>query len=459
MKSAYRLWGALGGLAMASALVLTEPECSNLTPADLERFANGETVAYETCNPHRLPVIGLALTALGLGAWWYFDPAQRPMQPLAPPRFENPAPGISLRQAVADAIRTNPDYHWLLKLLECNTLLIVGPQGSGKTRFAVALAYLRMIIRQHVIRDVNALGHQEAGWPGQSFRSGHDLDAIADRVNAYLEKLKTKKRPLTPHTAPLTDLLDEFILQPATPVSRQSAKGPKPADGLFTSITTESRKACEHPILVAHGQRRGPLSGSHTRAGSPPFKYDYIVLSLHSARTLTGAPVISHKATVMGIDFDSDGKPAQSSVAYPSWFSPEVLGEVLVALPASFHLEARKSYQQATAAPAESTRKLPVSEDFDDLEDLEKSWELADGSALTSVFSAKPPEKPITPVEAIDLLLSHKTPQKLISEYWGVSKGRAYREVSDLLKNAISEYASLEQWRQLKANHSKFFGA
>ncbi|MEM9165238.1 MAG: hypothetical protein AAGC54_19510 [Cyanobacteria bacterium P01_F01_bin.4] len=108
------------------------------------------------------------------------------MQPIAPPRLEKPAPGISLRQAVADAIRTNPDYHWLLKLLECNTLLIVGPQGSGKTRFAVALAYLRMIIRQHVIRDVNALGHQEAGWPGQSFRSGHDLDAIADRVSDYL---------------------------------------------------------------------------------------------------------------------------------------------------------------------------------------------------------------------------------------------------------------------------------
>ncbi|MEM8806896.1 MAG: hypothetical protein AAGF01_12790 [Cyanobacteria bacterium P01_G01_bin.38] len=455
MKSAYRLWSALGGLAMASALVLTEPECSNLTPADLERFANGETVAYETCNPHRLPVIGLSLMALGLGAWWYFDPAQRPMQPLAPPRLEKPVPGLSLRQAVADAIRTNPDYHWLLKLLECNTLLIVGPQGSGKTRFAVALAYLRMIIRQHVIRDVNALGHQEAGWPGQSFRSGHDLDAIADRVSDYLEKLKTKKRPPYPYTEPLTHVLDEFILRPDKQFSRRSAKEIKPPDGLFTSITTESHKACEHPILVAHGQRRGPLSGSHTRAGAPPFKHDYIVLSLHGARTLTGVPVVSHKATVMGIDVDPEGKPVQASVAYPAWFNPEVLAEVLVALPASFHLEARKSYQQAVNQPTDA-KTLTVSEDCDD---LEKSWELVDGSTLTSVFSAKPPEKPITPVEAIDLLLSHKTPKDLIVEYWGVHQGRAYREVSDLLKNAISEYASLEQWRQLKANHSKFFGA
>ncbi|MEO0456779.1 MAG: hypothetical protein AAF152_09370 [Cyanobacteria bacterium P01_A01_bin.114] len=484
MKSSHQLWFALGGLAIAAVLAITEPECSNLTLVDLERFANGETVEYKPCNPYRIPVIALTMTALGLGACWYIDQSQQQSPPaLAPQRSEQPPPGTSLRQAVADAIRTHPEYHWLLKLLECHTVLIVGPQGSGKTRFAVALAYLRMIIRHHAIRDTNApdpqSGRRSSGLK-KSDRGDQSLETIAAQMADYLEQLKTKQQK----AAPLTEILNGVTMcsdsGPDSNLNRNSDsasnsdrngganraldkepdKGPgkkiKRADELFTSITTESKKAREHHILVTHDHSQALIGEDYTKTNLQSLKDDYIVLNLHAARTPTGVPAPNHQATVVGVDFDQAGQPSQAIVSYPDWFNPEILGEVLLALPASFHLEARSSYCKARRRHPKAFANPAFSEDFDD---LEKNWELVDIPELTSVFSAKPPEKPITPVDAIDLLLSNTTPQKLIVEYWGVTGGRAYREVSELLKNAISEYASLEQWRQLKATHSKFFGA
>ena len=299
INQALKLAGA-AVLGVASVgISISAPTLTNLSADDLAAFSNGAQVEVTAYRPGRTLAGGLGAAGLGLLGWWLWremvrDSATAGSTPPAPLATDAAATVTrsfdAVRQRIFDSLNT-PDYAWILQLLECETLLVVGGQGFGKTRFVASLCYLRHLLMGHQLVLVSPHGHQDDFWAVPPIGSHGAYAAIGGAIADYQRRIK-RKHPQSKH---LTQLWDEFT---------QYGGQVDNAERLFRSVATEPRKANEHHILVAHSEAKGIANGGGKASGFQDLKDACIVLTIHGKRGVTGKAEPAFKGHLKGFSYD-----------------------------------------------------------------------------------------------------------------------------------------------------------
>ncbi|MBD1913618.1 MULTISPECIES: hypothetical protein [unclassified Leptolyngbya] len=137
----------------------------------------------------------------------------------------------------------------VLQLLEATPILAVGPQRSGKTSFAVALALTRQVLLGYGAEV--ATPHQHDTFP-PSFGVWRELEGVQDRIHAYFDRIGQGDR------SPISLLFDEL-----TSYAAAELEG---ADRLMLSFLSESQKHEKFVIGLSHGITNATLGGANGTA-------------------------------------------------------------------------------------------------------------------------------------------------------------------------------------------------
>ena len=452
-------------LGVASVgISISAPTLTNLSADDLAAFSNGAQVEVTAYRPGRALAGGLGAAGLGLLGWWLWremagDSTTANATPAPPaPLATDAATTITqsfdaVRQRIFDSLNT-PDSAWILQLLECETLLVVGGQGFGKTRFVASLCYLRHLLMGHQLVLVSPHGHQDDFWAVPPIGSHGAYNRIGGAISDYQSRIK-RKNPQSQH---LTQLWDEFT---------QYGGQVDNAERLFRSVATEPRKANEHHILVAHSEAKGIANGGGKASGFQDLKDACIVLTIHGKRGITGKAEPAFKGHLKGFSYDEKGNPETVAVTYPPWLHyPEKL---LAILPSS----------RASEPAAEG---LPNEEDAKSQEDvkktLEETWEEAgrqtgqpSSDALEEIkkglptlaeIAPKPPYRPNRDLlfgEFACLFIEYDSLRKIFNDVWGDGFGDGSRSVKlrAWCKLAFSEWLPENHRSAIKRKHPSLF--
>ena len=350
-----------GGLGLASVgIAVASPTLTSLSPDDLARFSNGERVEVTAYRPNRFLSGSLGIAGFSMLGWWLWHELIGEGEVERGHRESNLSPQLiasndveqwvqsfdAIRQRIFASLNT-PEHAWILQLLECETLLVVGGQGFGKTRFVASLCYLRHLLMGHQLVLVSPHGHQDDFWAVQPIGSHGDYESIGKAITDYQGRIKHKNQ----QSKRLTQLWDEFTQYGGKVDNAQS---------LFTSVSTEPRKANEHHILVAHSEAKGIANGGGKASGFQDLKDACIVLTIHGKRGFTGKAEPAFKGHLKGFAYDDTGNPETVAVIYPKWMHyPEKLLRIL------------PTYGSSKS----SSDRLPEEEPGKTLEDLRKTLE------------------------------------------------------------------------------------
>ena len=201
---------------------------------------------------------------------------------------------------------------WLGKLLKRKPLLIVGPQGSGKTTFVKFLAMLRSLLLGHQIKVSDPHAHNNDWFETwEVVGSQYDYKAIDKALKDYFNRLKHSKIPTTSIWDEVTNYAD-------------NCKSDE-AERFLKSVLADCRKSDEFPILLSHGETLGSLGGG--KGGASKMKTEGLTtLKLLRKSDSMGVDTPAFKGYLSGLDYADDGKPISDSVALnPSWMNPDYL--------------------------------------------------------------------------------------------------------------------------------------
>jgi len=451
ISQAIKLTGA-AVLGVASVgISISAPTLTNLDANDLSAFANGQRVEVTAYRPGRSLAAGLGAAGLGVLSWWLWreltgDPSTGTTATAAPaPMPEDEAAAITqrfdaVRQRIFDSLNV-PDYAWILQLLECETLLVVGGQGFGKTRFVASLCYLRHLLMGHQLILVSPHGHQDDFWLTLPIGSHGEYGAIGVAIADYQNRLKEKNQQFK-H---LTQLWDEFT---------QYGGQVNNADLLFRSVATEPRKANEHHILVAHSEAKGIANGGGKASGFQDLKDACIVLTIHGKRGITGKAEPAFKGHLKGFSYDDKGSPETVPVIYPKWLHyPEKLLAVLPTYdsssPSSEVVQADDSWNTLDELADDNGRHTPQGfpRFLDDREDLDEM----------PVYPPYPPvQDGLTLGALVNALDRAQSSRAALLELFGESccDGRKAQEIKQWMAAHLIEYVSEETLSKLSEKHS-----
>lgn len=464
ISQAIKLTGAAALGAASVGISISAPTLTNLSADDLAAFSNGQQVEVTAYRPGRALAAGLGATGLGLLGWWLYrelagDALTGGTRAVSPaPMPEDAAATITqrfdaLRQRIFDSLNV-PDYAWILQLMECETLLVVGGQGFGKTRFVASLCYLRHLLMGHQLILVSPHGHQDDFWLTRPIGSNGAYPEIGAAILNYQSRIKQKNQ----QSKPLTQLWDEFT-QYGGQVSN--------AEVLFRSVATEPRKANEHHILVAHSEAKGIANGGGKATGFQDLKDACIVLTIHGKRGITGKAEPAFKGHLKGFSYNDKGAPETVPVIYPKWLHyPEKL---LAVLP---------TYSSSTP----SSVGLPAEEDGKSLEDgwktLEDTLEDAgrqsmygfrgesedpmEGLPKLEEIAPQPPYPPARSMFFLEfafLFVECDSLRKIFNDVWGEGYGDGSRSIKlkEWCKLAFCEWLPEKHLREVKQKHPNLF--
>lgn len=149
----------------------------------------------------------------------------------------------------------NSEYAWSNDLLGYPSVLVWGPQGSGKTSFAEWLVSERLKLGHEIII---CDPHREYGqWEGlKVVGDGMDYEAIDKELIAFTTKIKEryKQRAKTANynPVPITIICDEFTSW------SQRCEG---ASEFFAECLTDIRKVNMHALFISHAKTNAATGG------------------------------------------------------------------------------------------------------------------------------------------------------------------------------------------------------
>ncbi|MFB2832951.1 helicase HerA domain-containing protein [Floridanema evergladense] len=157
-------------------------------------------------------------------------------------------PNTNYQEYPEEAEQTNSEYAWSNDLLGYPSVLIWGPQGSGKTSFAEWLVAERLKLGHEIII---CDPHREYGqWEGlKVVGDGMDYEAIDKELVSYTSKIKEryKQRAKTKNynPVPITIICDEFT---------GWADRCEGAADFMAECLTDIRKVNMHALFIAHAK-------------------------------------------------------------------------------------------------------------------------------------------------------------------------------------------------------------
>ncbi|MBP0006209.1 MAG: hypothetical protein J7642_21245 [Cyanobacteria bacterium SBC] len=175
-------------------------------------------------------------------------------EPSSEPTANDDEPRSTSADASGETVEDK--YVWMSDLLEYPSVLIYGPQGSGKSVFARWLVATRAS-RGHQVEIYDP--HREAGdWEQYScFGDGMDYDAIDTRLLAFSQTVRRRYEQRAQQRGlefqPLTVVAEEF--------TRWGTKCDNAADFFETAVTDIRKVAC-HALFVSHNRTMGALGGA-----------------------------------------------------------------------------------------------------------------------------------------------------------------------------------------------------
>ena len=201
---------------------------------------------------------------------------------------------------------------WLGKLLKRKPLLVVGPQGSGKTTFVKFLAMLRSLLLGHQIKVSDPHAHNNDWFDAwEVVGSQYDYKGIDEALKGYFNRLKNSK-------IPTTSIWDEVTNYADNCKSEHSEK-------FLKSVLADCRKSSEYPILLSHGETLGSLGGG--KGGASKMKTEGLtILKLLRESDSMGVDRPAFEGFLTGLTYAPDGKPISYSVKLnSSWMNPDYL--------------------------------------------------------------------------------------------------------------------------------------
>ncbi|MBE9117213.1 hypothetical protein IQ249_15035 [Lusitaniella coriacea LEGE 07157] len=253
---------------------------------------------------------------------------------------------------------------WILQLLEATPVLIWGEQQSGKTELAQIIALLRMLFLFHSVEVSDPHEHLNSWLPCFSvFGSDFDYEAIDARLVAYRKRLKSNPY----QKQPITTIWDEFTQYEENCTCQKT----KEFD-FIKSVTAESQKTDEFPILISHGRTKTAKGG--TTGTDEMFENGCIQIHLLAQRSVTGRAIPSGKGFLKGLSKDANGKPEQFSIEIPAWLRAMALYQYFPEIhqsPFPTSPEQHYSTPPYSTAPASSSRYADLAVQLDNLMDSE----------------------------------------------------------------------------------------
>lgn len=217
---------------------------------------------------------------------------------------------------LADTLRSH-DSGWILKLLRCPCLLVIGRPGSAKSSFAGGLGIIREVgltaLKKTVVIDPNAHLKVEkeiwqSSWELRGSRDSWDdiENAISDMNRRFADSQGEN------HVSSIYDELTVY----------EEKVDPSKLSGFISQITSKARAAKEYITIVSHNDTLKCLGG---QSGQAKLKDDMVKLFLASESTDMGEFRPTGKGHIEGLSFDEKNKPLSEQVTIPRWFEPCIL--------------------------------------------------------------------------------------------------------------------------------------
>lgn len=236
------------------------------------------------------------------------SPTQEPTKQLPPQEIDTSFEGR--KQQLWELIQSESP--WLGKLLKRKPLLVVGPQGSGKTTFVKFLAMLRSLLLGHQIKVSDPHAHNNDWFDAwEVVGSQYDYKQIDEALKNYFKRLKSSN-------VETTSIWDEVTNYADNCRSDES-------DRFLKSVLADCRKSEEFPILLSHGETLGSLGGG--KGGASKMKTEGLTtLKLLRESDSMGVDKPAFRGYLSGLDYADDGKPISDSVRLnPDWMNPDYL--------------------------------------------------------------------------------------------------------------------------------------
>ncbi|WOD41893.1 hypothetical protein [Nodosilinea sp. E11] len=196
LETNHLLYGSIGAAALGLFCGLQRP-ASNLTPADLEAFANGAQIRYEKTYPYLPAAIAFGAVAVGCGVAWALS-GEQPKVAIAGPPIQPEPQGWNGQVPFAGATESfrvgNPAA--ILAARMRPTLISANPRvGKGLT---VAHAYRQAQVKQGAVVWViqpkyhpKEHGYWEQadnvlGFMADSLESKEDIDDICEQMQRFI---------------------------------------------------------------------------------------------------------------------------------------------------------------------------------------------------------------------------------------------------------------------------------
>lgn len=317
--------------------------------------------------PQPIPVAALPLPVV--------SPTQESIKQLPLQTTDNSFEGR--KQQLWDLIQS--DSPWLRKLLKRKPLLVVGPQGSGKTTFVKFLAMLRSLLLGHQIKVSDPHAHNNSWFDSwEVVGSQYDYKGIDEALKGYFNRLKNSKIPTTSVWDEVTNYADNCR-------SDESER-------FLKSVLADCRKSEEFPILLSHGETLGSLGGG--KGGASKMKTEGLTtLKLLRGSDSMGVDRPKFKGYLSGLEYADDGKPISYSVDLnPSWMNPQYLLNLFPELLSETNVKnesINSNFSPTTTATSINLNKPESNTSLQDLEDAVLAFCIEKGTATVREVQTK----------------------------------------------------------------------
>ena len=271
------------------------------------------------------------------------------------------------------------DAPWLGKLLKRKPLLVVGPQGSGKTTFVKFLAMLRSLLLGHQIKVSDPHAHNNDWFETwEVVGSQYDYKGIDEALKNYFQRLKSSN-------VAVTSVWDEVTNYADNCKSEHSEK-------FLKSVLADCRKSDEFPILLSHGETLGSLGGG--KGGASKMKTEGLTtLKLLRESDSMGVDKPAFKGYLSGLDYAEDGKPISYSVELnSSWMNPEYLLNLFPELLTKTDTKnepIKSNFSPTNTSDKINLNKPEISTSLDDLENSILAFCIDKGTATVREIQTK----------------------------------------------------------------------